>query len=92
MGAVGPRGIGQFRSTLRMGLSDGRDDVAEGGHGLQVAERGEPLQAECIELIAQQKGHIRLDIGRRVVQATALGNHLDQELVLGLMAGRARPG
>ena len=75
-----------------------RDQVGQLADRLQVAERGQPLEAERVEVIARQQGQIGVgahhDARLPVVEQVALANRLDQQAYspgAPPRAGRPRP-
>ena len=59
-----------------MGLRYQRDYVGELGHGVEIAERREPLESERVELVAEQQREVAIvgshDAGDAVVEPRAL--------------------
>ena len=58
-----PDGVGARRVALGVRLRAQRDHVGELGHGVEVAERGEPLEAERVQPIAGQQREVGV-VGR----------------------------
>ena len=63
-------------------------------HGLEIAERDEPLQAERVEAVSGQQGEVAVFVADdprvAVVQQVALVDRLDEQLVVLTPALRAR--
>ena len=74
-------------------LGAAADQVGELAHRLGVAERGEALDAERVEIVAGEQGEVRVVAGEQprlaVVEEVALADRLDHQRVL---AGRPRRG
>jgi len=83
-------------SGLRLG--EQRDRVAELADGVQIAERGQAGEAQRVQLVPEQQRQVRItgaDHTRlAVVEQRPFPDHLEQELVLGLVPAspRARRG
>ena len=60
-GARVPDGLGALRVALGVGLRAERDHVGELGHRVEVAERGEPLEAERVQAIAGEQREVGVD-------------------------------
>ena len=79
-----------------MGLGGEGDDVGELRDGREVAELGEPGEAEGVQAVAGEQSEIRVlrphDAAGPVVLEVALDDGFDEQRVVRLAAGRARAG
>ena len=86
-----PYGVGARGVTLGVRLRAQRDHVGQLGHRVEVAERGEPLEAERVEPIPGQQREVRIvgpdDAPGRVVLQVALADRLDEQRVALAAAG-----
>ena len=56
-----PHGLGHLGAPLDAGLGAERDHVGQLADRLDVAQRGEPLEAQRVEPIARQQREVGLD-------------------------------
>ena len=79
-----------------MKLRRERDQVGQLADRLEVTERGQPLEAEGVEVIAGEQGQIGVGADHHarlpVVQQVTLANRLDHERVLAPRLRRSRAG
>src|SRR4051794_21156287 len=86
-----PDGFCARRIALGVGLRAERDDVGELGHGFEVSELGEPLQAERVQAIAGQQRQVGI-LGPQhppgtVVLQVALADRLDEQRIALALGG-----
>src|SRR3954471_7664628 len=91
-----PDRLGELRPALRVGLRAERDDVGELGDRVEVAQRGEPREAERVEVVAGEQHQVAVVLAQQapggVVQEIALADRLDDERDLLLPPHGARAG
>ena len=86
-----PDGVRARRVALGVRLRAQRDHVGELGHGVEVADRREPLETERVEPIAGQQREVGIvgldDAPGGVVLQVALADRLDEQRVALAAAG-----
>ena len=91
-----PRRGGQLGVALGVRLRGQRDDVGELGDRLEVAELGEPGEAERVQAVAGEQREVGVvgahDAAVAVVLEVALADRLDEQRVVVLAPGGARAG
>ena len=89
-----PRRVGGLGAPLSVRSRTQRDEVGQRGDRVEVAERGQALEAERVEPVAGQEGQIGVLAGQHArvaeVQELALADRLEQETDLLARAGRQR--
>ena len=94
--SASPAADGPGLGAVGVELRAERDQVRELADGRKVAQPGELLEADRVEVVAGQQPQIGVgahDHARlAVVEEIALANRLDHERVSGGLVGRGRPG